>query len=183
MFDLVKSGDLSVVEFRAIAAHVLGDENIPSRARVNAAANGTEPFGYKDQEAKDNLKAIMDDLLDLKREFRVPINFSKIEDVAKIIRDRRAEREKQIARWWYVIRTLDGYFVRIQDGKIISSGQDKDAAPSQKLDVVTAVEARLKVMGNRAGHILLNGGRTMDEMLTNVEQFGFRSELVTEAAS
>jgi hypothetical protein len=176
MFDLIKTGDMSVVEFRAIAAGVLGDDSTPSRARINAAVNGTEPFGYKDQKAKENLASVMEDLLRLQKEFPIPINFSKIEQIAQLIRARREARERQIARWWYVFRTMDGYFLKIENGKVISVADDNIAAATQDQLLMMEVEKRLKKMGIRVNSVIHNGGRTVDQMFTTIEQFGFMEE-------
>ena len=174
MFDLILSNKMSVVQYRAIAAKLEGDERTPSRARINAAVNGTEPFNGKDTETTKLLQGVTGDLVALQREFPVPIDFSKFEEIAELIRERRKAREAQIARFWFVFRTVDGYFVKCDNGQVVATSDVSKAAATQKVDIAIEVEKQLKTMGVRVNRILMNGGsRSMSEMLTNLSEFGF----------
>jgi hypothetical protein len=145
MWDLIYIGDLSVVEFRAIAAQVLGDANTPSRARVNAAVNGTEPFGARDKETVENLNSVMADLVQLKHEHKVPINFSKVEKIAEIIRARRDENRNSAPTYVYVVRlSAFAYFRCVRAGEIVTTPSLGDCVMTESREVAQGIVDALR---------------------------------------
>lgn len=170
MFELIDQGKMSVIQFRAIAAGVLGDAYTPSRARINSAYNRTEPFGLKDEAVRQHLEQVMRDLVKLQREFPVPINFSEHEVIARLIKERR---DNNVPVFVYLIRiSRTAFFQKLRNGDLVTCYSETQAATFADLETAQQCNDRLRRM-NITGFVdRFTNTWKQDSIITDISDLG-----------